>query len=323
MTRSLALAASVLFFSRGIQAAYDEFFFASEASDWKCPTMGFDCVAPQVCAHESLLDKYYCCGTGSSNAVCWSGSSECGGSNDSPATGRIGCSEGDNAFCCLSEREECTQRFNQINICWATLSNPLTNFSETLVNETFSSLSSASPSATSWTFDLDSLSSTTSSTPASTAASTSASVSSSTAATSEPASSSTTPTSGGSPLPDAPGSDNTGLSGGAIGGIVVGVVGGIAILGAGAFFLWRRSRNNTAGGPKGAGSELDANPYAYGPSVGGYGAVAQEAPAQEKYAHEVAGEAPGHGRAPVEMEAHGDGPVEMEGSKPQGVVGYR
>lgn len=183
---------------------------------------------------------------------------------------------------------------DQINICWATAENPIANVSEDRLNETFSSLSSARPSASSLTFDIAALTAT--STPASSTAS----------ATSSPASSgaSATPSETSSQSP-APTGGSSGVSGGAIGGAVVGGVVGLALIGAGIFFLMRRKSK------KAHQNELDgANPYIHN----GYAGVAQ-APPQEKYAHEAASEAPSSSYPPVEMPANTH-PMEMEGSKP-------
>lgn len=164
------------------------------------------------------------------------------------------------------------------------------------MNDTFSSISSNRPSATSYTFNLDRI------------FPTSTSVSSSTDA---PSSSITSPPSSTSPATTqtsvTPSDDDSGLSGGAIGGIVVGVVGGLALIGAGAFFMWRRKKNN---GP--TQTELDSNPY----TQNGYGAVAQHPP-QEKYAYAHAdGTSYGGPALPPQEMAATSAPVEVEGSTP-------
>ncbi|KAF2190433.1 hypothetical protein K469DRAFT_721292 [Zopfia rhizophila CBS 207.26] len=279
---------SFFLFAFGTYADYDKFFFTSEASNWRCPGLRFNCPAPWVCAYDGLLDKHYCCGTGSED-ICWNGNTNCGGADKTPSTNQIGCSSGQNAFCCLKDREECTQRFNQINICWATAKNPFANFGEEKSNATFSSLSSANPSATTFAFDRAQLTVSSTSAASSSAATSSASISETSTGTSS------TPT-----QTQSSNDSDSGISGGAIGGIVVGVVAGLALIGAGAFFLWRRQHNKSVG-------NKDGNPY----MQGGYGTVGQGSPTDiTKYAM--------HG-VPVEMDASVN-PVEIEGSKPHGTL---
>ncbi|ORY12422.1 hypothetical protein BCR34DRAFT_300271 [Clohesyomyces aquaticus] len=281
-----------------VLADYDKFYFSSNATNWQCDGISFQCPAPQVCAHESLLDKYYCCGPGK-DSVCWSGAQDCGGSNGAPSSNQVGCGSGVNAFCCLNTREECTQRFNQINICWATPPTPFANLTDKEVNKTFSSLSSARPKASSYTFDLAQLiASTTSS-------------SSSTATPSVPSSAFPSTTSApASSTPTQSQSSNSGLSGGAIGGIVVGVIGGLALIGAGCFFFfWRRQG-------KSSHNELDGNPYTGNGNVqGSYGQPGQN----EKYALHEAPQPPPT-QHPVEMDATQQHPVEMAGNNPPNVA---
>ncbi|KAF2470930.1 uncharacterized protein BDR25DRAFT_28302 [Lindgomyces ingoldianus] len=288
----LVFLSSLLLIPLRVVADYDQFYFSSNVTNWRCSKLAFDCIAPQVCAHESLLDKFYCCGPGS-DSVCWSGAQDCSGSNGVPSSTQVGC--GNNAFCCLNNREECTQRANQINICWATPENPFANVTEKELNKTFSSLSSARPSASSYSFNSAKLFASTTSGASSSATAASAS----TTATSSAAS--PTPTQGDS---------SGGISGGAIGGIVVGVVGGLAIIGAGCFFLWRRRSNNSK-------ATQDGNPYNGNPNMyGGYGQVPQGSPVpHEKYGMHGAPLVPPT-YPPVEMDATSQ-PVEVEGNKPQ------
>ncbi|KAF2727812.1 hypothetical protein EJ04DRAFT_529124 [Polyplosphaeria fusca] len=286
----IALLLSLLF-TRGIWAEYDQFFFASQSSNWTCGDLGYKCPPPRACVHDTTLDKFYCCTNGDADGICWSGATDCG-ANNQPEGNQIGCSSGENAFCCLANREECTQTYNQINICWATANtNPFANFSDKVMNETFSSISSARPQASTLSFNPQRLLST--------------SVSSATA-TADPA---TTPTDAPSPSTSSNSDSDSGLSGGAIGGIVVGVVGGLAIIGLGAFFFWRRGNKKIA-----PGNELDgtSNPYA----GQGYGAVPHNMQ-QEKYAQHGQGVVPGQQYyPPAEMDANAHAPVEVEGSGP-------
>jgi LPXTG-motif cell wall-anchored protein len=119
-----------------------------------------------------------------------------------------------------------TERIGQINICWSTLRNPIATINATLLNETFSILSSANPSAASYRIvDLRQIAS-----PTSTSDSASQSSSNTIAVFS--------PTSSGSAR-----NDPSSISNGVIGGIVGGVAGGLALLGIATWLLWRRRRN--------------------------------------------------------------------------------
>ncbi|KAF2004125.1 hypothetical protein P154DRAFT_531811 [Amniculicola lignicola CBS 123094] len=292
-----------LFAARGL-AVWDTFYFATEASEYKCKDLPYNCVAPNACARDSVLDKHYCCGVGE-GAVCFQGSSTCRNNTNNELESVLQpCSGGINAFCCLSDTERCTQTYNQINICWDANATPYGSLTEEKMNDTYSSSAAASPSATRFAFNLSSL---TASTSASSATSTVASSTVSSATTQ------TTSTSTNTAQSQETGNDNksnSGLSGGAIGGIVVGVVAILALVALGAFFYWKRSKKN--GSEK---SELDSNPYTHGPN-GQYNAVATTEFPREKYAHQPGGpvEAPTH-QAPVElMEQHA--PVELDSSGP-------
>ncbi|KAF2019790.1 hypothetical protein BU24DRAFT_489676 [Aaosphaeria arxii CBS 175.79] len=290
---------SALLFAGNAFAAYSELFFATEESDWKCPRLSFKCIAPSICAHEGLLDKYYCCAP-EDDAVCWTGSESCKGSDGGPSSTQLGCGS-DNGYCCLSGREECTQRRNQINICWATPPNPMAGIGPTRVNETYSSLLSASPSASTLAFKAEVFQSSSTSTPVATpSAATEPTISTST----QVAATTQANTATSSTIQPESSSSSSGISGGAIAGIVVGVIGGLALIGAGAFFLFKRKKND-------AGIELDGNPY-------NSNAYAHIGPPQEKYssnaAHEV--HSPVQSFPPVEMDGSGYKPIEMEGSNP-------
>lgn len=173
-----------------------------------------------------------------------------------------------------------------------------------------SSLSAANPDATSWPVDVLQISSTSSSstpTPSSLSSSGSSSLvdDSTTTSTAD-----LLPTMIGLPETPAASRDtesSDALPAGAIAGIVLGVVGGLALLGAGAFFLWRRKK-----APQNGQQELDANgnPYAIHPAHTGSPYV------HEKYAHVAAYEAPGAPAPPVEMP--GTVPSELPGYMPDG-----
>jgi MYXO-CTERM domain-containing protein len=113
--------------------------------------------------------------------------------------------------------------------------------------------------------------------------------------------------------------DTRGLSGGAIGGIVGGVVGGLALIGAVAFFLWRRRSNAKASSTP--VNQHNDNPYNDNPYMTqGYQAVPTvfaeapggqhvvEAPAIQKYAH--------HNPQAPAYEVEGSAPAEMPANSP-------
>ncbi|KAF2438953.1 hypothetical protein P171DRAFT_476820 [Karstenula rhodostoma CBS 690.94] len=307
MTRSAILSIALFLGTRAF-AAYDKFHYTTEASNWLCPGMSWQCIAPSICAHDGLTDLYNCCDSDADDAVCWNNSTPCEGEDEkTPASNQIGCSSGSNAFCCLKGREECTQRFNQINVCWEIAADPFRNVSQAKMNATFSSLSSASPSASTLAIvDISVLtaistsaaSTITSTTSTSTRRSQSPSTATHVSTTSLIANTLNTPSS-------EPESKN-GISGGTIGGAVVGAVVGMALVGGGAFFLFRRRRGSNSA-PK--GGELDghgpANVYLVNQTH------LQSVP-QEKYAHEVADS----NYALQELSANNQ-PVEMDGSSTQ------
>lgn len=91
--------------TRTVSADFDKFFFASNATEYVCPGIGFACTPPMICSHESVTDLYYCCMPGATDGVCWKGSSSCDGEGGkSPSGSQQSCSSGDNAFCCLKSR---------------------------------------------------------------------------------------------------------------------------------------------------------------------------------------------------------------------------
>ena len=193
---------------------------------------------------------------------------------------------------------------DQINICWATPENPIANVTQDKMNETFSSLSSARPSATEYSFDLQALYATSTSTSSSASASATTSGAAGSAAQSQSASSTA------SPSPSS--SSSSGLSGGAIAGIVIGAIAVIALIGIGAFILFRRNRKNARA------AELDGKAHPQN---------AYQA-AQEKNGQHFrqAGYSPAPQQEPVEMHQEpataempaSQRPFEMEGSGPAG-----
>ncbi|KAF1927547.1 uncharacterized protein M421DRAFT_393067 [Didymella exigua CBS 183.55] len=284
---SPTLTAVLLACTRIVSADFDEFFFASNATEYVCPGIGFACTPPMICSHESVTDLYYCCAPGAIDAVCWKGSASCdGGDEKTPSGSQQSCSSGDNAFCCLKSREECTQTKNQINVCWSTIDNPVANLSDTKLNETFSSLSSAKPSASSFPISLAQLQASatpTTSLPVSMSAS---SLSSGSAII--PASTAASVTSIVTDLPEAQPIDKKGKPGGAIGGIVGGVVGGLVLISIAGFLLFRRRKANLKGGHA---------PIAPGPPPYKDAPEAQGSPVGGHHIHEM------QGGAPAEMDA--------------------
>jgi len=92
-----ALFSAAMLFGRAAKAAYNEFTFTNEASKWTCPGMNFACSPPSICTFDTLLQKSVCCGSGGQDEVCWNESTQCG-------TNTVSCGDGDNSFCCLTDR---------------------------------------------------------------------------------------------------------------------------------------------------------------------------------------------------------------------------
>jgi hypothetical protein len=99
MARTMFLSAALLF-GAGVHAAYNPYFFATEASNWQCSDMNFKCVPPQVCAFDNVLNKYICCDSAKNadvGAVCWGQASNCNANT-------INCGDDANRFCCIAEK---------------------------------------------------------------------------------------------------------------------------------------------------------------------------------------------------------------------------
>ncbi|KAF2823664.1 hypothetical protein CC86DRAFT_395760 [Ophiobolus disseminans] len=266
-----------------------------------------------MCSQDTLTKKFYCCEPGSTDSVCWKGRETCNGGTDTPSDQQLGCiyrqSSGDVKYCCDKKTEDCTSRDRQFNICWSKGENSLRSLNATRLNQTYVSLLSASPTATSIAINKVQLLAMTGVDPSDRPSS------STSAASSTPASATASATSTSSATPSP--ADDGGLSGGAIGGIVGGVVGGLALLGAIAFFFWRRRKttgkidtNAPPGDPyQGYGYQPGHQPQpqqqyheaAYSPQP----AMAQpySPPPTDKYAHQApVHEAPAYNN-PVEMDA--------------------
>ncbi|KAH6622002.1 hypothetical protein C7974DRAFT_377632 [Boeremia exigua] len=211
-----------------VSAGFDSFEFSSNATNRICRNMKFKCRPPAICAHEKVADKYYCCHPGGkctgSKEVCTHGIA---------LAGQQLCDKNDTAFCCMKTSEQCTEIGEQINVCWSNTLNPVEHISEEVMNNAFSSLSSADPSATAYAVKLIDLLQLSTSTMVSSSTATSASSSENPSIVSSASS---------SPTSNTKLQENNWLSGGAIGGIIGGVVGGLALLGVVGFLLWRPRR---------------------------------------------------------------------------------
>ena len=92
-----------------VSAFYDNFYFSSSAS---CPSMPYNCSVPNgVCAHESLLKKFYCCGWTESD-ICFTQGQTCGGEDSTPSVNQQQCGTTDQFWCCLKS-EQCTPQTGQ------------------------------------------------------------------------------------------------------------------------------------------------------------------------------------------------------------------
>ncbi|KAH8817218.1 hypothetical protein F5884DRAFT_853641 [Xylogone sp. PMI_703] len=205
---------------------YDNYFFTSNVTSYVCPNFGDDqCKPPNACARDPNTGKRYCCDA--ADNICWALTSTC--ANDGST---IDCGDGQNTWCCLDQTEICTQIRGQINICWNSAHDTLNNISISALNKTYSSLSSATPSASSWTFDPVLLIAATQTYSTKTSTSTSVSTTSS-----APTKSSSAP-----PPPTTTPHSSSSLSGGAIAGIVIGVIAALVLLAIGIFLLRRRNK---------------------------------------------------------------------------------
>ncbi|CAE7028090.1 hypothetical protein CFE70_004034 [Pyrenophora teres f. teres 0-1] len=294
MHKTMLLTACLLLLNAlPVHAAFSDFYFAgnngSSSTPRTCPGSSFVCKSPNVCAFDDRLTKWYCCDAGAADAVCWGPNVACdGGNKHTPSGSQQACSSGSNAFCCLKSSEICTERANQVNVCWSTLKDPIALLNATAVNETAQSLEFARPSAATYPIslsDLQALSSTTATPPSATPSPSGKPPSSSSVA--PPVSAAATASSPPFPSSTAKGNGGSGLSGGAIGGIVGGVVGGLALLGIAGLLLWRRKRNNKSNPYKPANAH-SPTPYSANPVVEmDANQTYANAPVTEKYGQEV------------------------------------
>ncbi|EPE07581.1 hypothetical protein F503_00303 [Ophiostoma piceae UAMH 11346] len=209
---------------------FNDYYFTSNRSDYTCPGFGDSaCPPPKACARDPNTGRRYCCDYQHPpyKGVCWALAKKCASDGST-----VDCGTGDDTWCCIDGREKCTERTGQINVCWSTSRDTLNNITTDVLNDTYSSLSSAKPSATTWAF-----------TPISLVALTNPAITQT--QTPNPDASST-----GSSVPSTTPTDDsdagTSLGGGAIAGVVVGALGGVALLGLGVFMLWKRQKRRQA-----------------------------------------------------------------------------
>lgn len=87
------------------RAAYDDFFFVMNGNHTAtCPGLEFGCNA-----HDRVIDKYYCC-SGEDYPICRAFADECSGNDGGPSSLQVQCEDSGYTWCCLSDREQCTQR---------------------------------------------------------------------------------------------------------------------------------------------------------------------------------------------------------------------
>jgi len=216
---------------------FDNYFFTANATGYVCPGFGsFLCKPPNACARDPNTGTRYCCDY---NNVCWGLPTTCATDGST-----LDCGSGTYTWCCLDKTEICTGTKGQINICWSSAHDTLTNISAPSLNQTYSSLSAAKPSASSYTFDPVALIKATATSSTSTSTSSPSSSATSTGSTAI----SSSPTTSPSPS----------LSGGAIAGIVIGAIAGLALLAVGIYLVIRHNKRRNAP-HQGALYEADAN----------------------------------------------------------------
>ena len=90
------------------RADYTNFFFNSSNG---CPGVGISCAPPlNMCAYDSVSDKYYCC-SGENYDICRAFAPACRGTNGAPSSSQQLCTTGDASWCCLGQAQErCTSR---------------------------------------------------------------------------------------------------------------------------------------------------------------------------------------------------------------------
>ncbi|KAI9653369.1 MAG: hypothetical protein M1831_006074 [Alyxoria varia] len=170
-----------------------------------------------LCAYDDLLDHAYCCHA--DYPVCTIWGQECQGDDDRAAAGQTKCKD---SYCCINQKERCTQRAEQTNICWASFRNPYSDTSIAVANRTFDRFKRFQPNQSTRPMTFG------------------GSRTASSDTTSSPTSTSEAARSGGS--------RRRAISGGAIAGIVVGALAAVALLLGGGFLLGKRYLRKKAQG---------------------------------------------------------------------------
>ncbi|KAF2240007.1 hypothetical protein EV356DRAFT_7660 [Viridothelium virens] len=144
-----------------------DFFFTSHLTQWQCTSniaSYFTCIPPSACAHSTSTGQAYCCSNGGEADGCYTEGTKC---KTDGSTSTCGGDDQTIQFCCFSEGQSCTQKLGELNVCWGTGANPLAKVNDNQLNATFSSLSSAHPSASTFAFNPAKLQSSTASSPSS------------------------------------------------------------------------------------------------------------------------------------------------------------
>lgn len=219
----------------------------SKNSTTACPTwtQAFACPAPKACGRNPANLRQFCCETDS--RICWGPRATCA-SDGSTVT----CGTGSGTWCCVSGSEICTQAPGQINICWSTTESIIQNISVDALQSTYSALSSASPAASSFSFDPQALIAATATTSSTRTSPTSSPTNSATDSSSPSAGGGASSQNSGVPSTSPVANSDSGLGGGAIAGIVVGVLGALAIGAVIGYFVMRamkKKKEGAAGAP--------------------------------------------------------------------------
>ncbi|KAJ5449572.1 uncharacterized protein N7458_006021 [Penicillium daleae] len=200
--------------------APSNFAFTSSLPNFECPTFfsGWLCPPPNACAHDADTGRIYCCNQQDSSVK--PGVVLMKSLLLSPATFALGLTPNIalrdelTAFSCVN-RETCITASGRHNVCFSKAQDVLFDLNAEALNATYSSLASASPSASSYTFDPVSLGVQPTSSPSTT--------STGTVSTGTTASAPHSTTNVQSTVTVIAGT-STSLSGGAIGGIVAGAL---------------------------------------------------------------------------------------------------
>ncbi|KAK4183021.1 hypothetical protein QBC35DRAFT_131794 [Podospora australis] len=246
--------------------ALRNWMFTGAATNNVCPSWRntLKCNPTSACATDNETGRQYCC-EDVNQGTCWIDTTPCATDGST-----FKCTRGSSSWCCLTDKEICTESAGQINICWAAEpKNLLRDISPNALRSAYSSLTSARPDASSYTFDPQLLiaatasPSSSSSRPATSDTSTTSTPSTNTQTTESSTTETAVQTGGGAGSSDnlgnSPVTGDTSTGGGdknfgagAIAGIIIGVVAGIALGAALTWFLLRRARRRAAAGVAGA-----------------------------------------------------------------------